>query len=141
LRLRLASLLYKTGNFREAVAQYRQVLIRQPDSSEALNNAAWLLATCPDAAVRNGAEAVRFARRACRLTQYQNAGMVGTLAAAYAEDRRFADAVATAEKAVALSTAAGETQFTAVNQQLLTLYRAGKPFHGPPRDATSNSPP
>ncbi len=141
LRLRLASLLYETGNFREAAAEYRRVLVRLPDSLEALNNAAWLLATCPDAAVRNGADAVRFAGRACRLTQYQNAGMVGTLAAADAEAGRFTEAVATAEKAVALSAAAGDTRFAAINQQLLALYRAGKPFHEPPPGTTNNSPP
>ncbi len=141
LQLRFASLLYETGNLREAVAVYRRVLIREPDLLEALNNAAWLLATCPDAAVRNGADAVRFAGRACQLTQYKKAGPVGTLAAAYAEDGRFADAVATGEKAVTLAAAAGDTQFAAINQQLLTLYRAGKPFHGAPPGVTDNSPP
>jgi len=104
----------------------------QPDSVEALNNLAWLLATCPDGAVRNGAEAVRCAERASGLPAPKEMCVAGTLAAAYAEAGRFKEAVATAEKAVEAETAAGETRFAALNTQLLTLYRAGRPFHEPP---------
>jgi tetratricopeptide (TPR) repeat protein len=131
LRLRFAGLLHKTGNAREAVEQYRAALVREPDSIEALNNLAWMLATSPDASVRNGGDAVRFAERACRLTASKKAGMVGTLAAAYAEAGRFTDAVATAAKAADLADADGNTQFAAINRQLLALYRAGKPFREP----------
>ena len=128
-RLQLAPLLCETGHFREAIDQYRQVLAVKPDLPEALSNLAWLLATCSDASVRDGKEAVRLAERACHLTDYQQAPMVGVLAAAYAEAGRFTDAVATAQKAIALATAAGDQRFAAMNQQLLKLYRAGRPYH------------
>ena len=131
-RVQLATLLYQTGKFGEAVAEYRQVLAAKPDQPEALNNLAWLLATSPDSAVRNGAEAVRFAEQGCRLTEYQQAQMLGTLAAAYAEAGRFTEAVATAQKAIELARAGGDARFAAVNEQLLKLYRAGKPYHEPP---------
>ncbi len=131
----MAALLYQTGKFREAVAEYRQVLAVKPDEPEALNNLAWLLATSPDSAVRNGADAVRFAEQGCRLTGYQQAPMVGTLAAAYAEAGRFTEAVATAQKAIELARAGGDASFAAVNEQLLRLYRAGKPYHMPPPPA------
>jgi tetratricopeptide (TPR) repeat protein len=131
LRLRLAALLRQTGNFRESVEQYRAALVRDPDSIEALNNLAWMLATSPDASVRNGVDAVRFAERACRLTGNKKAGMVGTLAAAFAEAGRFTDAAATAEKAADLADADGNSRFAAINRQLLALYRAGKPFREP----------
>ena len=49
---------------------------------------AWLLATHPDARVRDGAEAVRHGEQACKLTRYREAMLVGTLAAAYAEANR-----------------------------------------------------
>jgi len=130
--LKLAALLYETGDPRAAVTQLRQVLSLNPDQAEALNNLAWILATCPDGRVRDGAEAVRCAGRACQLTSFKRASMVGTLAAAYAEAGRYSEAVATAENAVNLAAAAGDTQFAAVNRQLLTLYRAGKPWHEPP---------
>ena len=128
LRLHFAALLHETGNYAESVAQYRAALQREPDAVEALNNLAWMLATCPDATVRNGTEAVRLAEQACRLTDQKQAGMVGTLAAAYAEAGRFPEAIATAAKAADLATAAGDAAFAAQNRQLLGLYRAGRPY-------------
>jgi len=129
--MQLAGLLHAIKEPRLAVAQYRQVLAVKPDAIEALNNLAWLLATSSDDTLRDGPEAVRLAERACALTQYKEAAQLGTLAAAYAEAGRFADAVATAQKAFDFATAAGNARFAAINQQLLTLYQAGRPYHEP----------
>jgi hypothetical protein len=101
----------------------------KPDSPDVLNNLAWLLATCPDAHIRDGVQAVKYAGRACDLTHYGMTTFVGTLAAAYAEAGRYDDAVATAQKACALATAAGERELLEKNQQLLALYRAHRPYH------------
>jgi tetratricopeptide (TPR) repeat protein len=131
-RLDCAMLLHKTGDCAGAATEFRQALLAQSDSVEALNNLAWLLATCPDPSVRNGAEAVRCAERASRLPAPEGMCVPGTLAAAYAEAGRFKEAVATAEKAVEIETAAGETRFADLNTKLLALYRAGKPWHEPP---------
>ena len=119
------------GRTREAVAQYREALKLDPNLPTALNNLAWALATSSDDRLRNGAEAVQLAERACELTQYNQPWFVGTLAAAYAEAGRFADAVAAAEKAVKLATDAGLTAVAVENRKLLELYRAGKPYHEP----------
>ena len=132
MRLDYAALLHQTGDLRGAVAQLRQAVLLQPDSVEALNNLAWLLATAADDKLRDGAEAVRYAERASRLPPVKEMCVPGTLAAAYAEAGRFPEAIATAEKAVEMETAAGETHFAAINRQLLRFYRAGKPFHEPP---------
>jgi protein O-mannosyl-transferase len=129
--LQLASLLYQARRVPEAVAEYRQVLAIRPDQPEALNNLAWLLATCPDAAVRNGAEAVRLAERACRLNGYKEGRTLGTLAVAYAEVGRFAEATDAAQKAIDLARAGGNPQLAAVGAQLQNLFRAGKPYHEP----------
>ena len=130
-RSQLATLLYQTGQFGDAVAEYRQLLAAKPDQPEALSNLAWLLATSPDSATRNGTDAVRFAEQACRLTGYQRAQTVSALAAAYAEAGRFTDAVEAAQKAIELARTGGNARFAAVNEQLLSLYRAGKPYHMP----------
>jgi tetratricopeptide (TPR) repeat protein len=114
------------------VAEYRQVLAAKPDQLEALNNLAWLLASCSDNAVREGMEAVRVAEQGCRLTEYKQAQMVGALGAAYAEAGRFTEAVAAAQKAIELARAGGDAQFAAVNEQLLSLYRTGRAYHQPP---------
>jgi Flp pilus assembly protein TadD len=130
-RLQLATLLYQAREFREAVAEYRQALAAKPDQPEALNNLAWLLATCSDDTVRSGPEAVRLAEHACRLSGYKQARELGALAAAYAEAGRFTEAVATAQKAVDAARAGGNAQLAGMGEQLLNLFRAGKPYHEP----------
>jgi hypothetical protein len=90
-----------------------------------------MLATSSDDGLRNGAEAVRLAERACELTHHGQPLFMGTLAAAYAECGRFPEAVTTAEKAEQLATTAGLAAVAAKNRQLLELYRAGKPYHEP----------
>jgi len=128
-RLELASMLHQSGKDREAVPEYGRVLEAEPLSVEALNNLAWILATSGDDSVRNGVEAVRFAEKACQQTQNNDATTLGTLAAAYAEAGRFAEAVTPAEKAARLAAAAGNSRIAAVNAQLMQLYRAGKAYH------------
>ena len=127
----LGMTLGQLGRTREAVAQYREALRLNPNLAGALNNLAWVLAASPDDELRNGAEAVRLAERACELTHYGEPLFIGTLAAAYAEAGRFPEAVTTAEKAEQLATTAGSKELAEKNRQLLELYRAGKPYHEP----------
>ncbi len=54
--------------------------------------------------------------------------IIGTLAAAYAEAGRFADAVKTAEAARDLARASGLKAVADKNAELLELYRQNKPF-------------
>ena len=94
-----------------------------------LNNLAWLLATCPDAAFRNGREAVRLAARACELTQYAQPLLMGTLAAAQAEAGDFPAAIAAAQRAALLAATLHLEKVAMRNRELLQLYRQGQPFH------------
>jgi tetratricopeptide (TPR) repeat protein len=125
----LGMALGQLGRPREAVAQYREALRLNPNQAVALNNLAWVLAASPDDGLRNGAEAVRLAERACELTHYGAPFFIGTLAAAYAEAGRFPEAVTTAEKAEQLAAAAGLKDLAERNRQLLELYRANQPYH------------
>jgi tetratricopeptide (TPR) repeat protein len=127
----LGNALAAQGRIEEAIAQYREALRLNPNLVGALNNLAWALAASPEAELRNGAEAVGLAERACELTHHGEPLFLGTLAAAYAEAGRFPEAVTTAEKAEQLATTAGLTAVAAKNRQLLELYRAGKPYHEP----------
>jgi tetratricopeptide (TPR) repeat protein len=131
LRLDLALVLTAAGQPAAAAAQYREMLREEPESVVALNNLAWILAASSSDGVRNGAEAVTAAERACQLTEFRQPVFMGTLAAAYAEAGRFEDAIRTSEKAMALATASGQKQVAEKNQKLLELYRAGKPFREP----------
>jgi protein O-mannosyl-transferase len=121
--------LQQVGRVAEAITRYREVLRLRPDWPPALNRLAWILATDPDATLRNGPEAVRFAQRLCEVTGYHQAGALDVLAAAYAEAGRFNDAVATAQKAVGLARAAGQPELVRQIQERLKLYQAGQPFH------------
>jgi Flp pilus assembly protein TadD len=121
--LNLADALTHLGREQEAVVQLDEALRIKPDSTEAMNNLAWTLATSPDTNVRDGKRAVELAERACTLTDFKQTIFVGTLAAAYAETGRFDDAIATAKKACALATVAGETDLLKKNQELLNLYQ------------------
>jgi tetratricopeptide (TPR) repeat protein len=117
------------GRFEEAIQHYETALSLKPDFPEALNDLAWIRAAHSDPNYRKGASAVELAERACRLTEQQEPLFIGTLAAAYAEAGRFEDAVRTAERAKDLAAAAGQKELVEKNQQLLVLYRAGKPYH------------
>jgi hypothetical protein len=91
-----------------------------------------MLATLPDPAARDGAEAVRLAERARHLAPEPSAALEATCAAAYAESGRFADAVAAGERAVALARRAGSGTEASEYAGQLALYRAGRPFRGRP---------
>lgn len=127
----LAEVLLHLGRNQEAVSHYNEALRIKPGSIEVLNNFAWLLATCPDANIRDGARAVQLAERACELTNYQKPVFIGTLAAAYAEAGRFDDAIAAAQKACALAEESGAQGLLEKNQELLDLYRTHKPYREP----------
>jgi spermidine synthase len=127
----VAAKLSGRGDFAGAIARYRRALEIDPYLLEALNNLAWLLATCPEASVRNGAEAVQLAERACQITEFRRTIFVGTLGAAYAEAGRFPDAVATAQKACELASIFKEEPLLAKNRELLEHYRAGQAYHEP----------
>ena len=139
MRARVAGAWAGQGKLPSAVQGYRAALALQPQSPELLNNLAWLLATCPVANVRDGTEAVRLGERACELTRFKRPLMVGTLAAAYAEAGRFAEAVATARQAGALAAESGDGALAAKNQALLELYRAGRPYREAPNPAPAGS--
>jgi predicted negative regulator of RcsB-dependent stress response len=125
----LGNILSRQGRWAEAVTEYKLALNFDPNQVLAMNDLAWLLATAPDARFRDGPEAVRLGEKACQLSNYQVTLYVGTLAAAYAESGHFDDAVKTAERAVALATAAKNDGLAKKNRELLELYQLKKPYH------------
>ncbi|MGA3267020.1 MAG: hypothetical protein ABSE16_09380 [Verrucomicrobiota bacterium] len=115
-----------------AINHYRHVLLVDTNSVFALNNLALLLATSADPHLRNGHEAVALGERLCELTQYQQAIPLYTLAAACAEAGRFADAVATAQKARATALANGQKDIADANAHVMELYQSGQAYHQSP---------
>lgn len=96
------------------------------DFATLFNYLAWLRATCPDRAVRDGEAAVRWAKRACELSKWEEANIVDTMAAAYAEAGDFSKAAAFQEEALWMD---GVTQKDRAGMEdRLALYREHKSF-------------
>ncbi len=87
----------------EVRAQLDTMCRLAPEKPELANNLAWLLATDPDPALRDGARAVSLSERACQLTGGTNIWLLSTLAAAYAEAGRFEEAVNVQQKVCGLA--------------------------------------
>ena len=115
------------GKFDEAMKSYRQALILKPDWPLPLNGIALILATHPDPKIRDAAQAIKLAQRAAELTKHQDARILNTLAAAYSAAGRFDQAIATAQKAIDLASAAGDHGLADYLRKQLELYKKAKP--------------
>jgi tetratricopeptide (TPR) repeat protein len=124
----LGNTFLQMGRASEAIAQYSRALEINPDDTEARNNMAWILATCPDARVRNGPRAVETAERADSLTAGKSPIISATLAAAYAEAGRFADAVKTARRALQLALSENNNARAESIRAQMELYESGAAF-------------
>jgi protein O-mannosyl-transferase len=92
--LNYAMALEKEGQIALAITNYKLALERDTNAPEALNNLARLYVTTPDAQMHR--TAVQLAERANKLTRFQVASYVETLAAAYAAVGSYSKAVTNA---------------------------------------------
>jgi tetratricopeptide (TPR) repeat protein len=115
-----------------AIAEFNKVLELDPNHVTAQNDLAWILATSPDASLRDGPKAVELAQRAVKLSAGRSPQILDTLAAAYAEAGRFPDAVATARRALDLSTAQNNKALTEYIQNQLKLFEEHSAYHEKP---------
>ena len=118
-----------TGRPREAADHYEASLKLENGNASTWNNLAFLLATCADPSVRNGSRAVELAEQARQVTEGKNPVVLATLAAAYAESGRFAEAVSAAEQGLRLAAAHPNSEFVKALQAQLELYLRGVPYH------------
>lgn len=103
VRVSLADTLMKNGRLKLAVKQYYEVLRLEPANIEALNTLAWIHATSKDKDLSNPEEALRLALQACEIDDYKNPGPLDTLAAAYASNSQFTEAIEMAGKAIKIA--------------------------------------
>lgn len=119
---------YKEGKVNPAVSHWIKAVQLKPDFAEVLNNLAWILATTKQDKIYNPAEAIKYAKRACELTNYEQPGALDRLAAAYAAEGKFLQAIETAEKAIDLAIVSGRKDVAEEIQKRLLLYKAGQPY-------------
>jgi protein O-mannosyl-transferase len=124
----LAIALEEKGNPAEAIQHYNKALELAPKSIPALTNLAWLLATSRDASLRNGMKAVELAKQADQLVEGTNALVLRTLAAAYAENGDFAEAIRTARSSMQLARMHGQDSLITDLDQQIALYELGIPY-------------
>jgi tetratricopeptide (TPR) repeat protein len=120
--------LLQKGQVDEAINCFQQALVIQPNYVKAQNNLAWVLATSPEASVRNGTRAVDLAQQADRSCNGNNPVVAKTLAAAYAEAGRFPEAMDTARRAQQLAASQSDPDLANALQAQIELYQMGSPF-------------
>lgn len=117
---------FQANRFAEALDFFQRGMKIAPHHDLLLNNFAWFRATCPEAAYRNGGEAVRFATAACDLGKWKDSVFIDTLAAAQAESGNFAAAAATEQRA--LNEKDAERLDRSEAQTRLRLYSQRQPY-------------
>jgi tetratricopeptide (TPR) repeat protein len=121
----LGGALLTTGRVAEGLATLRAGLDHAGDHPRLLHALAWVLATAPEAGVRNGREAVALAAKLVALKGERDPIALDVLAAAYAASGRFREATALGRKAADLAegtTVAGEIEAR------LALYERRQPY-------------
>ena len=93
--------------------------------ARAMADRAWLRATCPDPAFRNGRQAINDATTACKLMEWKDEDTIDTLAAAYAEAGDFDSAIRYEQQALGAKGIAAEDAKTF--QYHLELFRHRQP--------------
>jgi tetratricopeptide (TPR) repeat protein len=108
-----------------ADADLDKALRLDPENPLECNGRAWTWATCPDAKYRDGQKGVGAATKACELTDWQESGIIDTLAAACAEIGDFGSAVKWQTKAIELEhDAKNKEEFVT----RLKLYQRKQPY-------------
>jgi tetratricopeptide (TPR) repeat protein len=116
------------GQTRSAVSEFAIAILLKQDFADPLDALAWILSTSASPELRNGAEAVRMAETACDLTKRSDSAKLKTLAAAYAEAGRFADATETVRKARELAKAANGSELVKECEAMLVSFENSKPW-------------
>lgn len=116
------------GLYDKALEELDRALKKDSKLVGALNDRAWLRATCPEAKYRNADAALADARTACELSGWRDAIALGAYAAAYAEAGDFDQAIKWQRKAIDV---ASRTMKKALEDRLM-LYKNMQPCRHEP---------
>jgi tetratricopeptide (TPR) repeat protein len=127
----LALALFREGRLPEAVDHWKRSLELKPDSLNGQCNFAWVLATSPDPALRNGARAVQLTENVLARAGRDNPSVLRAAGAAYAEAGQFDKAIALAEEALEITRAQGNQALSEDLQHNIANYRNQLPLRDP----------
>ena len=114
--------------FGDAIQNFQKALALSPHSLLALNNLAFQLATCPETARRDGPRALELAENADQLSGDKDPSVLDTLAAAYARNGEFPEAIETAQKALRLVDPNKNPALIKLLNQEIRLFRSHIPY-------------
>jgi len=123
----LATASQNAGDYREAIAAWRRARELDPADGEAPLQLAFLLATCPDDALRDGAEALALAEPIAR-ARPDEVTALDVLAAAQAEQGRFEAALATIQRALQAAERQEKPLVAASLREREALYARRSPY-------------
>lgn len=126
--LGLAGTLSRAGLYAESLVVLERGLKQCGGHAQLAMRLAWLLATCPESELRDGQRALRIMEGLDGAKKDEDPRILDVLAAAYAEVRRYEEAVAAAERAVERCTALQLGEFCAALRARLALYRQNQPY-------------
>ena len=124
----LGNALLQKSSLRDAIAHYEKALALAPQDPHSRNNMAWALATSSDASIRDGTRAVSLAQEAVELSGGKEPNFLRTLAAAYAENKRFAEAIITARRGYEIATMQNQSDLAQHLARDAALYRTRTPL-------------
>ena len=127
----VGTVLVQQGRVKEGAEEWQKVLLVEPDNGNAMSNLAWVFATSPDQSIRNGVRAVQLAEQAVRLSGERIPILFRTLAAAYAENGQFSDAIQAAERGIQLANSQGNAGLANELQSNIALYQEQQPLRDP----------
>src|SRR5438067_3956777 len=136
----VGTVLIEQRQVKEGVEEWQKVLAIQPDNGNAMSNLAWIFATSPDQSLRDGPKAVELAEQALRFSAGRIPILFRTLAAAYAESGRFAEAIQTAQRGIELANSQGNLGLATELQGNIALYQERQPLRDPSLTNGSSSP-
>jgi tetratricopeptide (TPR) repeat protein len=119
--------LMRLRRIEEAVVKFREVIHLNPIHVDSLDALGFYLATTDNPSLRNGAEAISYAKRAVALTQGKDDMKLESLAAAYAANGQFPEAAAAQQKAIDAATRAGKTRDLPDMTEQLKSYQQRRP--------------
>ncbi len=127
----VGTVLIQQGRIREGAEEWQKVLAIEPDNGNALSNLAWVFATSPDDALRDGTKAVQLAEEALRISGRRIPIIFRTLAAAYAESGEFSKAIQAAQQGIELANSQGNSDLATELQGNIALYQEQRPLRDP----------
>ena len=128
-RTDLADAYHFLGEWEKAAKEYRAAIGVDSEFARAYQNAAWLMATCPDSSIRNAQLALSAAQKAQQLSAQRTARGLDTLAAARASMGQHSEAAKLQREALKL---AQDTQEKSEFSRRLKLYENGRAFRQSP---------